>query len=239
MSSHSLDHGGANCGTLQANPAIVRDDPAGLDADEAAIYAAAGICPAGDVQRINDQYANLDTRVVEGIDVGVYYNLDSRIGNFDFRYIGSFLQKYEQEPGGAALVLLAAQENGTLPANYPVSGFDDLIRKDGNQDDRQSLAISWRKNDFGASTTVYRVGDFFQNSLTLADGTQYVIPSMTTVNATFDYTFHWGDTSARARLGVKNLTDERAPLADRFFGYFADAHRDLGRGYYLDIRLKF
>ena len=63
--------------------------------------------------------------------------------------------------------------------------------------------------------------------------------SLTTVNATFDYTFHWGDSSARARIGVKNLTDERAPLADRFFGYFADAHRDLGRGYYLDLRLKF
>jgi len=36
---------------------------------------------------------------------------------------------------------------------------------------------------------------------------------------------------------VNNFTDERAPLADRFFGYFADSHRDLGRYYYVDLRL--
>jgi len=36
---------------------------------------------------------------------------------------------------------------------------------------------------------------------------------MTTYDATFDYRFDMGDTRSRFRLGVKNLTDERAPLA--------------------------
>jgi iron complex outermembrane receptor protein len=43
---------------------------------------------------------------------------------------------------------------------------------------------------------------------------------------------------SRARLGINNLTDERAPLADDSFGYFADQHRDLGRYYYLDFQFK-
>ena len=66
-----------------------------------------------------------------------------------------------------------------------------------------------------------------------------MIPSMTTYDATFDYRFDMGDTGARFRLGVKNLTDERAPLADRYFGYFADAHSDYGRYMYVDLRMSF
>jgi outer membrane receptor protein involved in Fe transport len=48
-----------------------------------------------------------------------------------------------------------------------------------------------------------------------------------------------GETGARFRLGVKNLTDERAPLADCYFGYFADAHSDYGRYMYVDLRMSF
>jgi outer membrane receptor protein involved in Fe transport len=63
---------------------------------------------------------------------------------------------------------------------------------------------------------------------------------MTTHNLKFDYTFHPGDRyNLRARVGINNVADERAPLADRYFGYFSDAHRDLGRSYYLDLKLSF
>ncbi len=41
------------------------------------------------------------------------------------------------------------------------------------------------------------------------------------------------------RLGINNITDERAPLADANFGFFQDAHRDWGRNWYLDLRLRF
>jgi hypothetical protein len=39
------------------------------------------------------------------------------------------------------------------------------------------------------------------------------------------------------RFGINNFTDRRAPLADRFFGYYADQHSDFGRYYYLDVRV--
>ena len=36
-----------------------------------------------------------------------------------------------------------------------------------------------------------------------------------------------------------NVGDERAPLADGYLGFFSDIHRDLGRNYYLDLRVNF
>lgn len=230
--------GTGSCGTFQGNPAVNREDPSTLSPDEAAIYTAAGICPLGLIENIDDQYANLDDRNVSGVDLGFYYNWDTSIGNFDVRWISSYLIDYEQEAGGAAAVLVQAQADGTIPANYPVAGFADLIRRDGNQRNRQNFSLGWRYNDWRASATVFHISSFYQQDLTLDDGTRWRVPEMTTANVRADYTFDINDDMAlRTRIGINNVTDERAPLADRYFGYFADAHRDLGRYYYVDFRL--
>lgn len=232
-----LEGGTTNCAALAANPAVVRDP--NVPVDEAAIYAAAGICPAGGIEFIDDRYENLDTRTVSGIDVSLNYDVRTRIGRFSLRYAGSFLDSYEQVPGGAAADLVAAQESGVLPQNYPVEGFANLINRDGNQDDRQNLSLAWRDGPVGVTLSGNRIGSFYQSSLTLADGTRYVIPSHTTYNATVDYTFDLSGTSVRTRLGVNNFTDERAPLADDSFGFLSDAHSDWGRYLYLDLRVDF
>jgi outer membrane receptor protein involved in Fe transport len=99
--------------------------------------------------------------------------------------------------------------------------------------------VSWRYDDWGASLSWFYLSDFYQSSLTLGDGTQWVIPSHSTFNASVDYRFDMLGASNRIRLGVRNLTNERAPLADRYFGYFADAHSDMGRSYYIDFRVGF
>ena len=75
--------------------------------------------------------------------------------------------------------------------------------------------------------------------LTLADGTQYEIPAYDYFNTSIDYRFDIGDMETLWRFGINNVTDERAPLGDRFFGFFADAHRDYGRSFYLDARFDF
>jgi len=234
---YRLQAGTSSCTPDIGDPAVVRSAP---DDDQNTYFLAAGICPGGDIDYINDTYQNLDTRTVEGYDIGVYYNVDTKIGNFDFRYVGSFLEKYEQVAGGDAAILLEARDSGLIPVNYPIAGFADLIGMDGNQEERWNFTTAYALGDFGASVTANYIGEFYQDSLTLSDGTRYIIPSVTTYNARADYTFHFSDDfNFRARLGVNNLTDERAPLADRYFGYFSDAHSDLGRYYYLDLRFKF
>ena len=88
------------------------------------------LCPVGRADYVEDNYANLDTRIVEGFDFGVYYDLATGIGDWTFTWQGSVYTRYDQEPGNAAQLLLDAQNAGTLPANYPVRGFDDLLRRD-------------------------------------------------------------------------------------------------------------
>ncbi len=239
-----LEQGTANCATLAGNPAVVREDPSTLDAVESQVYLDAGICPVGAVIRVDDRYANLDTRTIRGYDVGIYYNLDTAIGNFDLRYVGAFLDKYEQKAGGDAALLVAAQQSGQLPSDVPVVGFDDLVRQNGNAESKHTIRIGWSKDAWGAALTGLKLGDFIQTSLNIDDGTpngiDYVIPSMTTYNASLDYRFSLMDAEdLRVRLGINNITDERAPLADVRFSYFSDMHRDLGINYYLDLKLQF
>ena len=239
-----LEQGTSNCATPQGNSAVIREDPSSLSAAEAQVYLDAGICPVGAVTQVDDLYANLDTRTMRGYDVGIYYNLDTEIGNFDLRYVGAFLDKYTQVAGGDAALLIEAQKNGTLPADVPVVGFDDLVRQNGNAESKHTIRVGWTKGPWGAAVTGLKLGDFVQTSLTIDDGSPtgilYVIPSMTTYNASLDYRFSLMDAEdLKVRFGINNITDERAPLADVRFSYFSDMHRDLGINYYLDLRLEF
>ena len=109
---------------------------------------------------------------------------------------------------------------------------------DGNYDNKHTFRASYRSGPFGANLTALKKGEFYQNSLTRPDGTKFMIDSMMTMDLSFDYRFDL-DTpgvTARVRFAIKNFTDERAPLADRYYGYFADAHQMPS---FLPTRLRF
>ena len=233
---YRLRHGNANCGSVATNPAVVRLSE--VDEEIAAIYTAAGLCPAGEVQQINDRYQNLDVRNVQGFDVAIRYRLETDFGRFRFNYSASFLNELSQEAGGTAAELVDAQRDGTIPAGTPVRGFDDLVQNDGNQKQKHRLALSWRKDAFGIGLTGSKIGKVYHERLTLNDGSLWWLSPMTTWNMTFDrYVSGFGDGDLRLRFGIRNMTDERAPLADRYFGYLSDVHSDYGRNYYFDVRL--
>jgi outer membrane receptor protein involved in Fe transport len=237
-----IEAGNGNCASVVGNPAVVREDASGLSQEEIDAYNLVGICPVGDVQRVDDTYANLDTRKINGHDLGVYYNKSTSIGDFSFTYLGAFLDEYEQVPTGPANELIDAIDSGVLPGGLNISGFADLKRQNGNPDEKHTVRLNWRKGDYGASLSGMRIGDFVQTALTFDDGfgPLYVIPSRTTYNASFDYRFDaFSDTQARVRFGIVNLTSDRAPLADVRFGYYSDVHTDMPRSYYVDLKLDF
>ena len=62
---------------------------------------------------------------------------------------------------------------------------------------------------------------------------------MTTTNMSIYKKFQLGGNDARLRLMVRNVADVRAPLADGWFGFYSDIHRDEGRHYYLDLKVDF
>jgi outer membrane receptor protein involved in Fe transport len=230
-----LAAGTANCAdpTTLGNPLVIRQahDPADTDA-----YLAAGICPVGRVSYVTDNYTNLDTRTLEGYDVGLYYDFETGIGDFNLSYNGAFYTKFEQTASSPrALAVLAAKESDPTII-YPLIGLGDLLGINGNQEDRHSATVSWRKGDWSAGVTGFRISEFDQ---ILSNGDAFPIPSMTTYNAKIDYSFDVGDVGTRVRLGLNNFTNERAPLADDSYGFFDDAHRDFGRYYYVDVRMQF
>lgn len=227
--------GTANCAAPANNPAVVRGDS--LDPTADGLYLAAGICPVGEIIRVNDRYDNLDTRTVAGHDIGVYMDFDTSIGSWAFRFNGSFLDKYDQAAGGDAQVLVNAVASGALPASVPVTGFADLRRQNGNATSKLTSSVRWRWENWGASLTGVRYDDFIQTSLTLSDGSTWKVQEMTTFNTSVDYSFSLREVDTKVRFGINNVTDERAPLADRFFGYYADQHNDFGRYYFMDVRV--
>tara|TARA_X000000368_G_scaffold242814_1_gene191857 strand:- start:913 stop:3873 length:2961 start_codon:yes stop_codon:yes gene_type:complete len=228
-------NGTNNCSTFAGDPLVVREAP---DEGDAAGFAAAGVCPFGDIKYIKNDYTNMAKRTVEGTDVGIYYNLESDYGDFDVRYIGTFLDKFEQKASGEFARLQAEKDAGVIPESIPLKGFGDLLEKDGIYDNKHTLRVSWDKGPYRVSLSGLKKGSFVQTSLGTKDGVPYLVPSMTTLNLTASYDFDLKDHKARIRFAVKNLEDERAPTADRYYGYYADAHQDYGRNYYIDFTLR-
>lgn len=228
-----LEAGTADCANVVGNPAVGRDTPT-TDPLEVQGFLDAGLCPVGEVTFVADQYANLDTRTVEGHDIGIYYDFDTSFGDFRIKYNGSFYDTYEQlgTSGVSQAILDAKAANPAIV--YPIAGIGDLINFEGNQDEKHAASISWNHGDWGASVSGNKLGAFYD---ILSTGARYEIPSMTTYNAKFDYDFELGGTESRVRVGVNNFTDERAPLTDSSYGFFQDAHRDWGRYVYVDLRI--
>jgi len=229
-----LEAGTSNCGSVQGSPDVVREAHDPTDTALVDGYLAAGLCPFGEVDRVTDVYTNLDTRSLEGLDIGFYYNFETALGMFDLRFNHSKYLGFEQTASGvlSTTVLEAKEADPTI--TYPLRGLGDLLGIDGNQTDRHSASVAWRKENLSASIQGFGISSFAQE---LANGDLFHIPAMTTFNAKFDYRFDVGDTDMRVRLGLNNVTDERAPIADASYGFFQDAHRDWGRYYYVDLRI--
>jgi len=228
-------NGPSNCA---GDPLVVRESADLDDANEIAAFAAAGICPFGPIKYIKNEYTNMALRTVEGTDVGIYYNFESKFGDFDVRYIGTFLDKFEQKASGEFAALQAKKDAGEIPESIPIKGFGDLLGLDGIYDNKHTLRVTWDKGPYRVSLFGLKKGSFEQTSLGKKDGVAYVVPSMTTLNLTTSYDFEINDHDARIRFSIKNIEDERAPTADRYYGYYADAHQDYGRNFYVDFTLK-
>ena len=66
----------------------------GADEGDAAGFAAAGVCPFGDIKYVTNNYTNMALRTIEGMDLGIYFDIQTDYGDFDLRYIGTFLDKF-------------------------------------------------------------------------------------------------------------------------------------------------
>ena len=222
---------------------VLRDKYWGSSDDTAAhnaVFFEAGICPSGEQDIIRDEYLNLATRTVEGTDIAIYYDLDTSIGDFKITFASSITDKFEQEPVERFNIISEAVASGELPAYLTLDGYGDLLgTNDSGTDQKDSLRINYRNGDWGGSLSALRLGELYDNGVKLDDGTMWKIDAMTTVNISAYKKFELAGNDARVKFVIKNVGDERAPLADGYLGFFSDIHRDLGRNYYLDLRVNF
>ncbi len=229
-----LAAGTSNCATVQGNPVVLRgavtDDPVEVQG-----FLDAGLCPIGQVTAIQDTYANLDSRTLEGYDIGVYWDLDTDFGRFSLKWNGSYIEKFEQEPGGLTSIVQEAKASDPTII-YPIAGIGDLLNFNGNQDFRSTASLSFSRDVWNVAFSSNTVGDYFQM---LSNGDRFDVPAFTRYNFNADYFFEVSGVDSRIRLGVNNFTDERAPLYDRSFGFDDDSHSDWGVYYYVDLMMQF
>lgn len=237
-----FENGTKNCDSFAGNSAVVRETP---DEDEIAAFTAAGVCPFGAIKYVADNYMNLAKRTLKGHDISLTYDFKFNIGDFKFKYIASHTDEFKQEASGEFSILAEKQASGEIPEDYVLKGFGNLLGMDGNYAEKHFASLSWKYKPFGITVNGLEKGSFYQSSLTLKDGTKYVIPKMRTINLILSYTFNTenflslGKLKHTLKFGIKNIEDERAPLADRYFGFFADAHQDYGRNTYLNYQISF
>ena len=142
-----------NCGAVITNPALVRQTP-----DNPASFLAAGLCPFGLAERVEDNYANLNDRSVEGTDLGVYYDMDTVIGKFSFKHQVSMLTKREQKFGETLTTLNAAMDSGFLPVQA-IDGFGDILAVNGSPKRKSYTSLRFRPVSYTHLTlpTIYSV----------------------------------------------------------------------------------
>lgn len=226
-----------------SNPGVLRGAP---DPALAAIFTAAGLDPsgAGDIIGVQDTFLNLDDRTSEGIDLGAVLDFEVEgIGDLRLKVNAAHILEFFQDPGPDAQLLSDARDAGTLSNLIAVTGQADLRRENGNPEWRYSASLRWDNGPWGASASYRRVGDVFDSSVTGTGFDEFTIPAWDTVNLAADYTFEnglFGGESTRVRVGVRNVTDEKPPIADEFArGYFVSLHSNRGRYLHASIRQDF
>ena len=227
--------GGAN--ECIGNPLVIRNSVP----EDTVDWAAAGLCPAGLVERVNDFYINGDTRTIEGLDTSVIYSLNTDVGRFSAKFVHVHYDTKNQEAGGDAKRLsLAGQPGGVLDGVASVRGVDNLLGLNGSIEDKYTLKLSWRNGPYQVLVSGTQWGEFFESAhVETIDGNRemWVVDSMTMINLTLGYTF---ENDLRVRFQIKNIEDERAPLADETFSmYWGDLHTDFGRNFNVEFYKKF
>jgi outer membrane receptor protein involved in Fe transport len=192
----------------------------------------------GEPTVFHDTFQNQELREMAGYDVSVMYSYDSKLGMFDFKLNAAYLDKFEQTAGAEQQIII---DNGLSAA-----GSGDLVGQNGRPEWRSTASVNWRRDQWGAGLFLNYIDEVVDTSVTAdsdtgaPDDTYLPVDDFLTVNATVDYNFENGFADGtRVRLGVKNMFDEEAPIADEQMGYFGSLHSNRGRYFYIDLTKRF
>ena len=210
-----------------SNPNVVRDAPTGTN-------------PVGALLYVNDTYANLQPRMVQGFDFTIDYDLDDTAwGDFGVTLNVAKLSKYDQSPGAVEATLLKAIADGRL-AGLTVATSGNQIKMDGYPEFRGTANLTWRRNGWGAGVFVSHVGEIYDTGPAQIGGQYFPVKAWTTVSLYGQYAFRDGRfDGSTVRLGVRNLADKDPPVSSSNFGYMGSLHNATGRYWYMNASKRF
>ena len=117
----------------------------------------------------------------------------------------------------------------------PVGAVYDGNRIPGIPEHLFNIALDWtHESGLYAGWDMLYAGRFYADNANSVEAGDYLVS-----NLRGGFRWQADRWSLEPFIGVNNLFDERAPLADAIYGYYADVHRDLGRYFYLDVRVDF
>lgn len=222
------------------NENVLRADPT---AEDIALFDGTGIAPVGEVIQVIDNYRNLNPREADGVDIGIYYEIDDTpLGDFDVKLNFARLLSFYQSPGPEQQALLDGQADGTIDDTISVPGAESLVEQNGRPKWRSTATVTWRNGNVGAGYYMSYVSGVNDTSASLADGTLWRVDSYQTHNLYLQYTFDAPGQAVddlRIRVGARNFTDETPPLADSEYGFIGDLHSPRGRTWYLSLNKRF
>lgn len=219
-----------------SNPNVVRAAP--TPADIAAAQGT-GLAPIGEILYVVTAYDNLDSRTIEGYDVGLTYAApDSFLGSVSAYANVSILTDYFQNPSAVQQEMLTAQAAGEINAGANVGGAASLLQSSGSPKMKWNAGINWRRDRIAASVTANYTGEVYQYNVVNAASEPWEVEDQMTIGLWGEYGFNdplGGETSLR--LGVRNLTNEAPPLATN--GYLGNLYQPYGRYWYARVQKTF
>jgi hypothetical protein len=221
-----------------SNPNVVRAAPT---AEDIRIFAGTGLTPAGEILFVQDLYDNLQPQTAEGFDFGAMWNLNgTRFGDFSVNLNASHLLTFYLEPSPGIQGLIDAQAQGQLDPLISFAGSaGDLIRNNSRPEWKWSLSATWRYDNITVGAFTSYTGSVEQDALLDPANQIWVIDPLITGNLYGEYEFDQGGAldGAAVRVGVRNLTDEKPPLASD--GYLGTVHTPYSRYWYVNLRKSF
>jgi outer membrane cobalamin receptor len=196
----------------------------------------------GNVSSIINQYTNLNSRTISGIDYQATFDYQSSLGQFSAKLNIAQLLKYQQDadPISAEILQEVERKNPNIPSNTIIPTIGDLLNINGRPSLRINQALDWNLNNFGAGLTYNYVSKFKDRSVQNTTGKLLSIADSHTFGAYISYNSLNQTTKAETKIvfGIKNITNQLPPIADESFGYFSSVHSNIGRYIYLDLSIK-
>ena len=246
QSINSIDLGSGTA-SYQGDGSVVRLPVTQADRDAFALFNSTRTpgnqrAVVGGINFLRTTFFNKSSEFVNGFDFDLTYRFPAMsVGNFIFDTNWTYLNSF------------FAYNAATAPRT-DLRGTNSFAVGGASPKWRGSMALTWRRQQWGAGVSAYYIGNYTDSGATTTQATyeslgsptyiqavftngsnvfRYVVHDTVTYNAYVSYRFRTANkwtNGTQVRLGVINLTDKKPPLSSDSRGYDPALYNQMARG---------